>query len=1407
MTRALLSLCVALAASPAWGAGDDSASTTSSSASLDRVDELAREGRNDEAVALLLRMIADGEQIKGATKALRNLAFTNPPRRAWAEAYRVALIGGSADEQHKLKVLAARADLQSADSRDGALRRLQTLLEARPDDAELRVATAEALLESGRFDAAERMVGARDAAAMRRVRVAALIGLDRLDDARKVDEASIPAGCATSGKRMPCASGLEEMGYPGAAAASLRRALRNNHPDLRTRGAQASAYARVGKIEQDRGELVIAIRAWREAHRLAPTNHIYKDALSNLLAESGRMEEAAAVVGDSDGKLRSTIDAVRLVQSVDPGAPGAGVDAAIARARELDADHPLVVQATAHWLISRDRADEALQLLQPYVETRMDNAAFLDLYIWAAGESDRSVQAAEVVESALARVDDPARWSKRSAQLSTLYTQAAEQAKGRGDLDQAVALYERARTTDPSSIRVLVGLGGVLWKRGDTDAAAAVYRDALRRAPGNRVALFSLVELLRLDGDEGQARDLLRASGYDDLKVRALQEDLAVMAAARKARSLREAGRLDASLAEFERLVEAHPNQPSLLHAYADTLLEAGRSIEAAETYARARALSPDNSWLVLGEITALVNLQQPEEARRLLARLPANPEDPSLQAGIRSARWSIERVEADRLVARGQTDAAVTLLERWTQEADDGEAGVAIGDLYLSRWQHEAAAAWYRWALAQAPNLDAAQRGLVRTDMGRGDLDAAEERVGDLVEADPSPANLALARSVARRRTLERAIAAAAEGDHVTAERVILDQIRRHPDDLDLQVAHARLLLLRGEPRSAMREAQGVLSLDRDHPDALSVVQTAALGLGEAHVALEAYELAVATSDQPWLRDEVTTLRLAARLDRAREAHAKGPRESADAIIDEATKFYGDNRARRWSLIGGAWLDVGRPERARQSYEMARRLAPADGGAAIGLAGAWETLGQPARAESILANHWAAHQDPAVGLALLQLQQRRGHDAAAHRTYAELRTGLGHNSEVIPSGAPPPEALTVIAPEGQTVPDDDRRLDPDAPTWGTVSIEGHDGADDSYPVAATLGGGWIGRPGDSGLQFLNALYVPFAITADLPGPIDIEGEIVGVNLSDGAREASGASMSAALTTGLAGPWAAQARLGRDTVVSDGFQPMTTWFLGANGRVTGGLSAEVQAAKAPVTDTLTSWAGSYSAEGVAFGRVFDTWAGAGLSYGWSDDSTLGLMGRVGHADDNAEAGPMGQVPWRQALAYGRMPIQVEGRRTTYAGFEGIVLDHDRQVDGFAPGQGGMFTPDLFATLIARLEVVLAPDAGRWTACGLAGAGPQVVQGEQTLFLFPGTYLGYQLAATAQMELGRSFWLTGHAMHAGSFGAWGQTGVFGQLRYGQPAALSSPGPTLGSLVHGPPLTQPAACPQPRKEVGR
>lgn len=1370
--------------------------------SVDMAQDLARAGRTDEAIAVLMRLADDDEAGSQAGARLRTLLLTEAPRRAWADAYAVALRTAPTDQRHELQVRAARADLQDASTRDAALRRLQRLLDERSGDLEARLAVGDALLEMGRFEDALRVYGSREGAAILKGRVAGLIASDQLGEAEKIGPALIPASCASARTPTACAVGLREMGYPGAAAASLRQALTQGHKDLRSRTGQAGAWSTVATIEESRGELVLALQAWRRAAALDGDNRIIKDRLGQLLATTGRPEEAARVVGTSDPKVTGSIEAVRLATSVDPEKKSDAVDAAIARARELDPNHPLVAQAYAHWLLARDRPDEALRALTPFLDSRVGNSNYLNLYVWAASQAEQPELAADALQNSLARIEDPQGWHDRFAKLSNLQTVAAERAKDRSDLDEAEARYRMAQTADPTSIRVLVGLGGVLWKAGKLAEAEEVYDEALRLAPGNRTALFAVVELHRLRGDEAGAQALLARSGYDDLKVRRLEAELAVMAEADGARRLRQSGQLSAALAEYARLVEKHPGQPALLHAYADTLAEGGRLVEAAETYAKARELDPENPWITLGEIGALAALAQPEEARRLYATLPREPDDDLARAMHRALR-GIERVEAERFLAEGRDDAAMAIFQSWVADSADVESCIAIGDLYLARWQNGAAAAWYQAAIGQDPTSADAQRGLVRADIGRGRIADAEKRVSELVKRDPSPANVQLARTVARRSALDRAISAAASGDHAAAERILLEQISLWPSDLDLRVAHARLLLLRDEPEVALREIQGVLAVEPTHAEALAALQTAALTLGQADVALAAYEVALSNGAPAWVKEEVGSLRLASRLDKARAQHKVGPHEAAVTTIEQATAYYGDNDARRWSQIGGGWLDIGEPKRAMEAFEMARRLDPANPGAVIGMAGSWETLGQPARAEAVLTAHWDAHHNPNVGVALVELHRRRGQPEAARKVLVELQEASGDADVVVFSEATPPRPLPVVAPSGVSIDEGTGGRSADQPGWGAVDIASLQANDrQGLGVQVAAGGGWLGRPGNAGEQFLNILYLPLAAGVDLPGPVDLQAEVVGVQLTDGLRESGGASMSAALVTGLPGGWGAQARIGRDNVVSAGFGALTTWYLGANATLGGGLSGEVQAGRAPVTDTLASWAGSYSATGQPFGRVWDTWVGAGLTYAFDPNTLVGVLGRAGHADG---LGGMGEVPWRQVLAYGRMPLRSETRNASWISFEGILLDHDRQVDGFAPGQGGMFTPDLFATVQARLEALWVPPSGRWSACGLAGAGPQIVQGDQTLYLYPGTYVGYQLQGTVQTELGRDWTLMAHGMHAGSFGAWGQTGVFAQLRYGSAAQLGSPSPIFGSLIHGPPLAQPQPCPEPLQEV--
>ena len=101
--------------------------------------------------------------------------------------------------------------------------------------------------------------------------------------------------------------------------------------------------------------------------------------------------------------------------------------------------------------------------------------------------------------------------------------------------------------------------------------------------------------------------------------------------------------------------------------------------------------------------------------------------------------------------------------------------------------------------------------------------------------------------------------------------------------------------------------------------------------------------------------------------------------------------------------------------------------------------------------------------------------------------------------------------------------------------------------------------------------------------------------------------------------------------------------------------------------------------------------------------------------------------------------------------------------------------------------------------GRDTTCGVVGVGPQQVVGEPTLYLNPGTYVGYELKGSLAYNLAQDWALVGHATHTGSAVVWGQTAALLQLRYGRPeTTLYAPSANFASLVHGPPLLEPANC---------
>ena len=1382
---------------------------------LDLAQRLAEgRGREDEIVAVLVAALEVPETREEAARRLGRVLLASDPRNAWLDAYNVVQPHLPPREAAAVQIQAARAAFDHATTRPPAMDALRRRLSTDPNDGDARVALGDGYLRSGDPEKALRVFREqRSSAAVWKGEIAALIALGRYDEALRTGAEMVPASCRSTRVPIPCAIGLQQMGYPEAALASLKRALDNNAEGARSRSEKAATWAAMARIQERLTNRADTVRLWEQALSLEPRDRTYSVALIEALLEAGRIGEARRYLPSPEDPLGRTISAVGFVNAVDLNSREATVAQTLAQARELDGSHPAVVRAWGHHLIVIGQPEEAVRLLEAATRARAEDALWVDLYTWAAWSAGQTPQASDMLQAALKAAPTEARWYKAAADAARFQSILAEQAKVAGRLGEARDRYTIAHALDRRSVSYLVGLGGVYWQDGKYAEAERAYRLAWTLAPGNRQAVMALVSLLKARGREEEARSLLRAAGYTDVMARRLERELEMLELARDARMAREAGRLAEARDKYEQLLTHHPGEITLLHALGDTLAEMREFSAAAETFGTARDQDPDDPWLAMGEINARIALDQLDRAAYLISAIEAPADGEAREAWMRTVS-ALKRAEADRINRGGDAFGAFEAYKTAIAERPDPVLYAGLAGLYLSRWQYSAAEAWYEEALSLDPEFDEAERGIIRALSARGDHEAASRRVSGLCARRPTTENIRLAEEIERRRAIAEAGGAAVMGNLEQARRILQDQLDAYPGDLDLRVAMAALMLKEGETEAAFDQARLVLEKEPTQAGALAALQAAGLKLGRAEEVLAAYERARGLSKESWLGEEVRALELAVRLDKARAAAKVGPREAADVLVEEAIRHYGDARARHWVLVGVAWLDLGRHPEALAAFETARALDPQDAGAVVGLATTYLARGQLSEAESTLADYWKNHKDPEVGVALARVQAERGRPMAAARTLEEVR--LEAQSGRVNRSRATPEPLPVERPpSGREVrPEDPEAVPPESnPVLPNVDLsEAQKATENPYRGSAGVGAGLALRPGLAGEQYLRLSYVPFAAELALLGPVRLQAEVIPVQVSDGLNEASGVAGSAGITTARNETLAFDARVGTSPS-GEGFgDPYLTWYGAVRGRLSGRFDLGLETVRAPATDTYTAFAGVNDPETGARGQVRDTWVGGQLSHYWPSGATVGGLVRWGEVSGATlglgGAGP-GLVPWEQGLIWARAPLQDQLDRSLWLAFEGIVLDHDRQIDGFEAGQAGVFSADVFYSGMVRLESRWGlDDGGKLQACGVIGAGPQQVQGQPTLFLNPGTYLGYELKGSLRYDLGKDFAVIAHAAHQGSWVVWGQTSGMLELRYGRKgSALAFPSPAFASGVHGPPLQEPANCGIDWKEGGQ
>ncbi len=241
---------------------------------------------------------------------------------------------------------------------------------------------------------------------------------------------------------------------------------------------------------------------------------------------------------------------------------------------------------------------------------KADAAYLLGLILAQAGEPEAALDI--VATAADIHADDA-----RLLALFGYLLQMSEQ------LEQAIAVYDRALLLDPTQGETWNNRGGALQSLGRLEDALDSFDMALNKTPGHFGALYNRATiLLKLN----RAKDALT----DFTQVVARVPDYAE-AWNNRGVALQSLGRLDDALADFSRAIAFRPDHSDALFNRGVVLEEMRRSAEALASLERAVAVRPDyaEAWVKLG--VCLQNLKRFDEAlasqQRALALRPHHAE------------------------------------------------------------------------------------------------------------------------------------------------------------------------------------------------------------------------------------------------------------------------------------------------------------------------------------------------------------------------------------------------------------------------------------------------------------------------------------------------------------------------------------------------------------------------------------------------------------------------------------------------------------------------------------------------------------------------------------------------------------------------------------------------------------
>jgi len=1362
---------------------------------LEFAQEMARVSDHEEEAHIGLEALLANPAVGSAARAsLIDLCTRNPARAGWERTYQ-GLIDGpweSPDDprRYRLQLRMARLDVEDPGLREEAVATLRELMTVWPDDPEPRLAVAHAHMLSGE-PAAVLDVIADGGSAETRMRALASVALptaspEYLQDLTPVavDAEDALATALREPSPLNRARALDEAGYPELAIEVLWVVDdATAQPD--------TTLPRDGVVLKELGRLMLKVdrfgdaqQVYEAAIKIDPLDDEARIGYARSLWTAGQHERALTSIDEVSSEAARAMYAEHLVLEAERDARTPEEIAATARAYELTPDNPLVARHHGRALAAQGQYAEAVYPLLSAVAANPTDVESLSLLLESLTDSGDPSRALPLLRRALGLTEPPMERTQLQNQLFTGLVRAGEIYKDKNDTEQAILHYALAALIEPNDVPALLGLGGLWWHMDELERAETVFFTAHRLDKTNPDAIENLFAISLAKADIERARAWLReAPSGNEARFRPLWIRLELEATLQEAREARKMGDQERAVRAYQSLSALYPQNATVSHELGDAFLEAGQPEEALKTYRAALEVDPTNEWAILGEVNALILLDQIEKALDRLALLDSSTQ-PKLVEEAEKARARLHQANGDRLRDEGDDHGAFSEYAKAMNLIPDTWSLTALGWLYYEHEQHVSAIAFFTEALEYDGDNNVARRGRVFALSRSGNLAQATAEAAALAIEHPSRENRELIDELRFQTEFERAMAARGRGDYDEARVILTAAGATRPEDTDVGAALAALLQDEGQSGHAMARAALVLDVDPTNEFAVATLLAAAHDLDQHDKAEPILRRAAEEGGGVAVRKGLRIAELQIKLSDARELHAMGQTELGLEKVGAAERGTG-NTPDSLALIGGAYLDLGAPRDSIRAFNAALASDPEHVQAILGRVGALRALGRPWEADEYVQGQFKVTEDPEIGLAYADLLREQGRKKRAREILEEVILDAGRlpiadeaTSDPLPLVALPSGRasylLTMPSPQEREY--DLIAIDPVLQSRVDV-LRGNLAG--SRPPTITVMPEGVARPGFAGMQYLAALSMPIVVQNVVAGPLHLSAEVLPLSLNDGVHQEAGAAFTGGISTSPRRPWGFRAHLGFSPAGFTG-APYPTWFTQVRGQIDDTFLG-IETARAPATDSLMSWAGveDLDTEQV-IGRVSKTWFGGYVRVRADADNDAGGAGRAGWLDIlGGRSVPFGEVSlWADRLV-------TEGKPALHLGMEGVISTYGRQVDGFTPGMGGTFTPPLYASAFVRakgeMEDLLQKSV--WLAWN-AGLGPQYLLGDDTVFFGAGMHMGGEAMGSVSYRVSKALRIGFDLRYQVTFGEWYQVSTAARIDYSRGFGSARPTPNTG-----------------------